>query len=133
MDSGIALPGIERNPKQKKGHPRQCLEPLHELNSTLDALDVVNMTEQTHYTEEGLIILETIAFQAALAFQNSLLGEKEQHSLDRKTRLYRMRSGFIAIASHELRSSLDLFPDHSTYLLPVNTSQTDAASRIFIP
>jgi signal transduction histidine kinase len=93
--------------------------PIIYRGETLGVLEAVNKTEQAHYTEEDLTILETLASQAALAIQNARLVDKLQHSLDQKTQLDRMKSDFIAIASHELRTPLGLVLGHATFLREV--------------
>jgi signal transduction histidine kinase len=93
--------------------------PIIYQGETLGVLEVVNKAEQAYYTEEDLIILETIASQAALALHNSRLELKAQHSLDQKTQLDRMKSDFIGIASHELRTPLGLVLGHATFLREV--------------
>jgi signal transduction histidine kinase len=93
--------------------------PIIYHGETLGVLEVVNKTEHTHYTEEDLIILETLASQAAIAIQNACLVNKVQHSIDQMTQLDRMKSDFIAIASHELRTPLGLVLGHATFLREV--------------
>jgi signal transduction histidine kinase len=77
---------------------------------------VVNKLEQTDYTEEDRIILETLASQAAMALQNLRLGTRVKTYQDQITQLDRMKSSFIGIASHELRTPLGLILGYSTFL-----------------
>jgi signal transduction histidine kinase len=90
--------------------------PIIYHGETLGVLEVVNKAGLDHYTEEDLVILETIASQAALALQNTRLEEKVLRSQDQKIQLDRMKSDFIAIASHELRTPLGLVLGHATFL-----------------
>ena len=90
--------------------------PIIYQGETLGVLEVVNKTEQAHYTEEDLTILASLASQAAIALQNNHLMIKVQQSVDQRTELDRMKSDFIAIASHELRTPLGLILGHATFL-----------------
>jgi signal transduction histidine kinase len=82
----------------------------------LGVLEVVNKLEQTDYTEEDRIILETLASQAAIALQNLRLVNMVKTSQDQIIQLDRMKSSFIGIASHELRTPLGLILGYSTFL-----------------
>jgi signal transduction histidine kinase len=93
--------------------------PIIYQGETLGVLEAVNKSEQAHYTEEDLTILETLASQAAVAIQNTRLGHKAKKSLDEMARLDEMKSDFIAIASHELRTPLGLVLGHATFLREV--------------
>ncbi len=155
MDSGLALPVNERNrrlerfleisrtlsasPRAGTGTTTLDLEPFLYHVQAFGVLKVVNKTEQPHYTEEDLIILETLASQAAIAVQNVRLMSKVQHSLDPITLLGRMKSGSIAIQLKDPPHISERFyqvESHLTrnisFLLPINSDQADAASRIFI-
>jgi len=93
--------------------------PISYRGETLGVLEAINKTDQAHYTEEDLTILETLASLAATAIQNARLTDKVQKALDEMTQLDRMKSDFIAIASHELRTPLGLVLGHATYLREV--------------
>ena len=104
--------------------------PILYQGETLGMLEAVNKTEHAHYTEDDLTILETLASQAAIAIQNARLMNKAQHSQDQMSQLDRMKSGFIAIASHELRIPLGLILGHATFLREV--IQPDYRSQLDI-
>jgi len=93
--------------------------PILYQGEMLGVLEAVNKLGDTHYTEEDLIILETLASQAAVAIQNTRLSLKVQKSREEMAQLDRMKSDFIAIASHELRTPLGLILGHSTFLREV--------------
>jgi len=123
----VVVPDVAAEPRHFKGADQVTnfatrslmAVPIIYHGETLGVLEVVNKTEQAHYTEEDLTILETLASQAAIAIQNTRLMNKVQHSLDQMTQLDRKKSDFIAIASHELRTPLGLILGFATYLREV--------------
>ncbi len=68
------------------------------------------------YTEEDILIMETLASLAATAMQNDLLEKKIQSSQSEIRDFERQKNEFIAITSHELRTPLGLILGHSTFL-----------------
>ena len=90
--------------------------PITWQEEMLGVLVAVNKSKHTHYTEEDLRILETLASQAAIIIQNDHLESKVQRALDQMTQLDHMKSEFIAIASHELRTPLGIILGHATFL-----------------
>jgi signal transduction histidine kinase len=135
------IPDVSAEPRHFKGVDEAAGFITHSLmavpiiyqGDTLGVLEVVNKHEQAHYTEEDLIILETLASQAAIAIQNNHLVSKVQHSVDQGTQLDRMKSDFIGIASHELRTPLGIILGYATFLredIPAaNRDQLDVIVR----
>jgi signal transduction histidine kinase len=107
--------------------------PIVYKGETLGVLEAVNKTGSAHYTEEDIIILETLASQAAVAIQSAHMMDRVRKSLDEAAQLDRMKTDFIAIASHELRTPLGLILGHSTFLregvVPEHKSHMDIIIR----
>jgi signal transduction histidine kinase len=121
------VPEVSAEPRHFKGadtisefNTRSVMAvPIIYQGETMGVLEAVNKTEQAHYTEEDLTILETLASQAAIAMQNTRLMGRVQKALDEMSQLDRMKNDFIAIASHELRTPLGLVLGHATFLREV--------------
>jgi signal transduction histidine kinase len=107
--------------------------PIVYKGETLGVLEAVNKMGSAHYTEEDIIILETLASQAAVGIQSAHMLDRVRKSLDEAAQLDRMKTDFIAIASHELRTPLGLILGHSTFLrevvVPEHKSHMDIIIR----
>jgi signal transduction histidine kinase len=90
--------------------------PLIVKSKPIGVLEAVNKSDESHYTEDDLEVLETLAAQAASAIETARLLTSIQDTNQELQRLDRMKSDFIAIASHELRTPLGLILGHSTFL-----------------
>jgi len=71
-------------------------------------LEVVNKSQQAHYTEKDLKILETLTSQVVIAIQDNHLERKVQDALDQMNQLDRMKCNSHAHSSHELHTSLGI-------------------------
>jgi len=87
---------------------------LHER--PIGAFEVFNKADDSRYTEEDILVLETLASLAATAMQNNMLENNAQSSQDEARDLDRLKNEFIAITSHELRTPLGLILGHATFL-----------------
>jgi signal transduction histidine kinase len=120
----VVIPSVSAEPRHFKGAEQAArfttrslmAVPIIYQGEKLGVLEVVNKLEQTDYTEEDRIILETLASQAAMAIQNLHLMTRVRTSQDQITQLDRMKSSFIGIASHELRTPLGLILGYATFL-----------------
>lgn len=72
--------------------------------------------KHSNYTEEDILIVETLASLASTALQNDLLEKNIMSSQDEARELDKLKNEFIAITSHELRTPLGLILGHATFL-----------------
>ncbi len=89
--------------------------PLVLMGKVLGVLETINKGA-SHYTEEDVTILETLAAAAALSIDRNDLKNRVEASLAELSELDRLKSDFIAITSHELRTPLGVILGHATYL-----------------
>ncbi len=84
--------------------------------SPMGVIESVNKTGEAHYTEEDVVILESLASLAAFVLRDhEMQGQVEQASRE-VAGLDRLKSDFVAITSHELRTPLGLILGHATFL-----------------
>ena len=93
-----------------------CAVPLIFRGKTIGVLETVNKRDKSPYNEDDLLILETLASQAAIASLRTSLMEETRHAFNEAQELDQMKNNFIAIASHELRTPLGLVLGHATFL-----------------
>ncbi len=76
--------------------------------------EVFNKKE--NYSEEDILVLETLASLASTALQNDMLEKNIFSSQEEARELDKLKNEFIAITSHELRTPLGLILGHATFL-----------------
>jgi signal transduction histidine kinase len=119
-------PRIAREVETPLGHDLHSMlaVPLYYQGETIGVLEAINKRNHADYTEEDVTILETLASQAAVATLGALLLEETKRAYDQIEELEKMKSNFIAIAAHELRTPLGLILGHSTFLMETVKDET---------
>ncbi len=98
-------------------HTRSILAaPLMFRGGPLGVIEAVNKTGDAYYTEDDVIILETLAAVTAFAMHTNELQGQVDHAYGEMASLNRLKSDFVAITSHELRTPLGLILGHATFL-----------------
>lgn len=90
--------------------------PLILRGKPVGVFEVFNKAAGADYTEEDVLVLETLASLSSTAIQNDLLENSIQSAREEAHELNRQKNEFIAITSHELRTPLGLILGHSTFL-----------------
>jgi signal transduction histidine kinase len=90
--------------------------PLILRGKPVGVFEVFNKSGEENYTEEDVLVLETLASLSSIAIQNDQLEITVQSSREEALELNRLKNEFIAITSHELRTPLGLILGHSTFL-----------------
>lgn len=99
--------------------------PLLFRGETIGVLETFNK-KRGAFSNDDVLILETLASQAAVATLSTVLMEETERAYDEVQELEKMKSNFIAIAAHELRTPLGLVLGHATFL---NESIRDPQQR----
>lgn len=88
--------------------------PMMARGKMIGVLEVFN--KRSNYTEQDVMVVETLAALAAAAMQKDILEKTVLASKEEARELDKMKNEFIAITSHELRTPLGLILGHSTFL-----------------
>ena len=90
--------------------------PLQLHGKVIGVVEAVNKQGGTEMSWDDVEILSTLATQAAVAVNNARLLSQLQAAYDELNELVRMKSEFIAVAAHELRTPLSLILGYSVFL-----------------
>ena len=100
--------------------------PLQVRGQVIGVLEAINKRGGKEMSWEDVNIMTTLAAQAAIAIENARLMEELQKAYDKLHELDRLKSDFISIAAHELRTPLSLILGYASFL---RTSATGQASE----
>ena len=90
--------------------------PLMMRGEAKGVLSALNKNGGRQYDVQDIIVLETLASQAAIALDNARLLRESREAYHRLAELDEMKNNFVAISSHELRIPLGLILGHASYL-----------------
>jgi signal transduction histidine kinase len=90
--------------------------PMRVRGEVIGVLNAVNKRGDEQMTWEDVQLLTTLASQAAIAVENARLLSELQAAYDELNELDRLKSEFIAIAAHELRTPLSVILGYATFL-----------------
>lgn len=90
--------------------------PVAFRGQSIGVLIAVNKLGGQDYLEEDIFILETLAAQAAMAYQTDLHVRKSREAYERVLEMDRTKSDLVAMLSHELRTPLGVVLGHALML-----------------
>jgi signal transduction histidine kinase len=90
--------------------------PLQLHGEVIGVVEAVNKQDGTEMSWDDVEILSTLATQAAVAVNNARLLAQLQAAYDELNELDQVKSEFIAVAAHELRTPLSLILGYSAFL-----------------
>lgn len=90
--------------------------PLQLRGEVIGVVEAVNKQGDSDMAWDDVEILSTLATQAAIAVNNARLLARLQAAYDRLNELDHLKSEFIAVAAHELRTPLSLILGYSAFL-----------------
>ncbi|MBD0372418.1 MAG: PAS domain S-box protein [Pyrinomonadaceae bacterium] len=105
------------------GFTSAIIVPLVTQGRTLGAITFITAESGRHYTQEDLVMAETLAHRAAIAIDNARLYRRAQEA-------NRMKDEFLATLSHELRTPLTAILGWSS-MLRAGQLDNETARRAF--
>ncbi|MDM8519767.1 GAF domain-containing sensor histidine kinase [Anaerolineales bacterium HSG6] len=90
--------------------------PLKVRDQVIGALEVVNKRSEEGFTQDDIQIATTLASQAAVALENARLLDELQIAYRNLSELDQIKSDFVSIAAHELRTPLAVILGYANFL-----------------
>ncbi len=97
--------------------------PLQVRGRVIGVLEAINKRGDKEMNWEDVHLMTTLAAQAATAIENARLMEELQKAYEKLHELDRLKSDFISIAAHELRTPLSLILGYASFLRGSATGQ----------
>ncbi len=90
--------------------------PLRVRDQVIGVLEVVNKRSEEGFTQDDIQIANTLAAQAAVALENARLLDELQMAYRELSEIDQIKSDFVSIAAHELRTPLAVILGYATFL-----------------
>ena len=90
--------------------------PLQFKGEVIGVLEALNKTGDGIFTQDDMHTLSTLAAHAAIAIENARLLTEIQRAYEELSELDRLKSDFVAIASHELQTPLSVILGYASFL-----------------
>jgi signal transduction histidine kinase len=104
--------------------------PMPIKDRTMGVLEAVNKRKR-NFTESDMTILSVTAAHAAIAINNARLLRATKQALEKVKVTNQIKSNFLALASHELRSPLGIIIGYATFLQGNSKGEsTDHANQV---
>ena len=116
---------------QQLGAERLIFNPLLAMDTPVGGLVLCASSNGAVFTRSDRELLSVLCGQAAIALQNAHLFQQIQHAYDELKTLDHMKSEFINIAAHELRTPLAILMGHAELLL-TDVEDTETKERLQI-
>ncbi|MDY7040404.1 MAG: GAF domain-containing protein, partial [Chloroflexota bacterium] len=97
--------------------------PLQVRGRVIGVLEAINKRGDQEMSWEDVRVMTTLASQAAIAIENARLMEELQVVCEELNELDSLKSDFISIAAHELRTPLSLILGYAAFLRKSATGQ----------
>jgi signal transduction histidine kinase len=90
--------------------------PLQVKGEVIGVLEAINKTGDEIFTQDDMQTLSTLAAHATIAIENARLVTETQKAYEELSELDRLKSDFVAIASHELQTPLAVILGYASFL-----------------
>jgi signal transduction histidine kinase len=106
--------------------------PMQVQGKVIGVVEAVNKRGDAEMTWEDVRLLAVLADQAAIAIQNAELLAELKSAYEELNRLDQMKSDFIAVAAHELRTPLSLILGYAMFLRAEASGETQEQLNIVL-